>query len=110
MAGDKIQSVNQKEWQDQVLKSDKPVLVDFWAPWCGPCKAIAPLLDELAVEYAGRLKVVKINVDDNPQTPQQYNVRGIPNLLIIKGGQVKEQIIGAVPRGTLVKAVDNAIA
>ena len=79
-------------------------------PWCGPCRAIAPILDDLAGEYDGRLKIAKINVDDNPQTPGRYGVRGIPNLLIIKGGQVKEQIIGAVPKGRLVQAVDSAIA
>jgi thioredoxin 1 len=110
MASEKIVHVTDGSFESEVLKSDTPVLVDFWAPWCGPCRAIAPILDDLAGEYSGRLKIVKINVDDNPATPAQYGVRGIPNLLIIKGGQVKEQIIGAVPRGTLVKAVDNAIA
>jgi thioredoxin len=110
MANANVSHVTDANFEQEVLKSDQPVLVDFWAPWCGPCKAIAPLLDELAVEYAGRLKVVKINVDDNPQTPQQYNVRGIPNLLIIKGGQVANQIVGAVPKRNLVQAVDSAIA
>src|SRR5579864_3160920 len=110
MANDKVLHVTDSNFEAEVLKSDKPVLIDFWAPWCGPCKAIAPAVEELATEYDGRLKVVKMNVDDNPQTPARYGVRGIPNLLIIKGGQVKEQIIGAVPKGTLVKAVDNAIA
>jgi thioredoxin 1 len=86
------------------------VLIDFWAPWCGPCKAIAPAIDEIANDYAGKLKVVKINVDDNPQIPARYGVRGIPNLLIIKGGQVKEQIVGAVPKVNLVRAVDSALA
>ncbi|HTW88934.1 MAG TPA: thioredoxin [Candidatus Binataceae bacterium] len=110
MANENVAHVTDANFEQEVLKSDKPVLVDFWAPWCGPCKAIAPLIDELAVQYAGRLKVVKINVDDNPQTPQRYNVRGIPNLLIIKGGQVANQIVGAVPKGNLVQAVDSAIA
>src|SRR5258708_34543825 len=110
MASDKIVHVTDGSFQGEVLEADPPVLVDFWAPGCGPCRAIAPILDDLAGEYSGRLKIVKINVDDNPATPAQYGVRGIPNLLIIKGGQVKEQIIGAVPRGTLVKAVDSAIA
>ena len=85
-------------------------MIDFWAPWCAPCRAIAPLIEELAGEYAGRLKVVKINVDDNPETPARYGVRGIPNLLIIRSGQVKEQIVGAVPKSHLVKAVDSALA
>ena len=109
MANDKIVHVTDASFDQEVLKSPTPVLIDFWAPWCAPCRAIAPIIDDLAGEYSGRLKVVKMNVDDNPQTPGRYGVRGIPNLLIIKGGQVKEQIIGAVPKGTLVKAVDNAI-
>jgi thioredoxin len=110
MASDKIVHVTDASFDQEVLKSPTPVLIDFWAPWCAPCRAIAPIIDDLAGEYSGRLKVVKMNVDDNPQTPGRYGVRGIPNLVIIKGGQVKEQIIGAVPKGTLVKAVDNAIA
>ncbi|HVA77223.1 MAG TPA: thioredoxin, partial [Candidatus Binataceae bacterium] len=96
-------------FEQEVLKSSTPVLIDFWAPWCGPCKAIAPLVDELANDYAGRLKVVKMNVDDNQDVPARYGIRGIPNLIIIKGGQVKEQIVGAVPRGHLIKAVDHAL-
>ena len=110
MASANIKHVSDSNFEGEVLKSPTPVLVDFWAPWCGPCKAIAPLLDELADDYAGRLKIVKINVDDNPETPARYGVRGIPNLLIIKGGQVKDQIVGAVPKGHLVKAVDQALA
>ena len=110
MASDKIVHVTDASFDQEVLKSPTPVLIDFWAPWCAPCREIAPIIDDLVGEYSGRLKVVKMNVDDNPQTPGRYGVRGIPNLLIIKGGQVKEQIIGAVPKGTLVKAVDNAIA
>jgi thioredoxin 1 len=110
MASDKIVHVTDASFDQEVLKSPTPVLIDFWAPWCAPCRAIAPIIDDLAGEYSGRLKVVKMNVDDNPQTPGRYGVRGIPNLLIIKGGQVKEQIIGAVPKGTLIKAVDNAIS
>jgi thioredoxin len=110
MSSDKIVHVTDASFDQEVLKSETPVLVDFWAPWCGPCRAIAPILDDLASEYNGRLKIAKINVDDNPQTPGRYGVRGIPNLLIIKGGQVKEQIIGAVPKARLVQAVDGAIA
>jgi thioredoxin len=109
MASDKVTHVTDANFEAEVLKSGQPVLVDFWAPWCGPCRAIAPIVDQLAAEYDGRLKVVKINVDDNPQTPARFGVRGIPNLLIIKGGQVKEQIVGAVPKANLVRAVDNAL-
>jgi thioredoxin 1 len=110
MANENVTHVTDASFDQEVLKSSTPVLIDFWAPWCGPCKAIAPIIDELAGTYAGRLKVVKINVDDNPETPSRYGVRGIPNLLIVKGGQVKEQIVGAVPKQHLVKAVDNALA
>ena len=110
MANENVTHVTDASFDQEVLKSATPVLIDFWAPWCGPCKAIAPIIDELAGTYAGRLKVVKINVDDNPETPSRYGVRGIPNLLIVKGGQVKEQIVGAVPKQHLVKAVDNALA
>ncbi len=110
MASANIKHVSDANFEGEVLKSPTPVLVDFWAPWCGPCKAIAPVLDELADDYAGKLKVVKMNVDENPDTPARYGVRGIPNLLIIKGGQVKDQIVGAVPKGHLVRAVDQALA
>jgi thioredoxin len=110
MASADVSHVTDANFEQEVIKSSIPVLIDFWAPWCGPCKAIAPIVDELAKDYAGKLKVVKINVDDNPETPARYGVRGIPNLLIIKNGQVKEQIVGAVPKGHLVKAVDNALA
>ena len=110
MAADNVLHVTDASFEQEVMKSATPVLVDFWAPWCGPCKAIAPILDQLAGEYAGRLKVVKINVDDNPQVPSRFGVRGIPNLLIVKGGEVKDQIIGAVAKEKLVRAVDTAIA
>jgi thioredoxin 1 len=110
MANDKVTHVTDASFEAEVLKSSTPVLVDFWAPWCGPCRAIAPIVEELADDYDGRLKVVKVNVDDNPMTPARFGVRGIPNLIIVKGGQVKEQIVGAVPKQHLVRAVDNAIA
>ncbi|MGO9056282.1 MAG: thioredoxin [Candidatus Binataceae bacterium] len=110
MASANIKHVSDSNFEGEVLKSPTPVLIDFWAPWCGPCKNIAPVLDELADEYAGKFKIVKINVDENPETPARYGVRGIPNLLIIKGGQVKDQIVGAVPKGHLVRALDAALA
>jgi thioredoxin 1 len=96
-------------FEAEVLKSNLPVLVDFWAPWCGPCKSIAPIVEELAAEYEGKLKVAKLNVDDNPVIPSRYGVRGIPNLLILKGGAVKEQMVGAVPKSKLVQAIGNVI-
>ena len=106
----KVAEVSDVTFDQEVLKSTTPVLIDFWAPWCGPCKAIAPVVEELAGTYEGKLKVVKMNVDDNPQTPSKYGVRGIPNLLLIKGGSVAEQIVGAVPKAHLVRAIDRALA
>ncbi len=104
-----VQHVSDSSFDSEVLKSDLPVLIDFWAPWCGPCKAIAPVVEQLAQEYGDRLKVVKMNVDDNPRTPQRYGVRGIPNLILFQGGQVKEQIVGAVPKQHLTKAIDRVV-
>jgi thioredoxin 1 len=108
MAG--VSEITDATFDAEVLQSDVPVLIDFWAPWCGPCRAIAPLVDELAGEYEGKLKVVKMNVDDNPLTPGRFGVRGIPNLIVFKGGTVHEQIIGAVPKQKLTDAVNGAIA
>ncbi len=106
----KVLEVSDQTFEQEVLQSATPVLIDFWAPWCGPCKAIAPVVEELAGTYGGRLKVVKMNVDDNPQTPSRYGVRGIPNLILFKGGQVADQIVGAVPKAHLVRAIDSALA
>lgn len=104
-----VKEIADNQFQSEVLDSDIPVLVDFWAPWCGPCKGIAPVIDELAQDYSGKLKVVKLNVDDNPATPSQYDVRGIPNLVIFKGGQVVEQIVGLVPKEQLISAVNKVV-
>jgi thioredoxin 1 len=105
-----VQEVNDKNFETEVINSDLPVLIDFWAPWCGPCRAIGPVVDELAKDYNGKLKVVKMNVDDNPLTPSKFGVRSIPNLLLFKNGQVKDQIVGAVPKQMFVKAIDKLVA
>ncbi len=106
---DNIVQVSDANFESEVLKSPVPVLIDFWAPWCGPCRAIAPIVDQLADEYAGKLKIVKMNVDDNPRTPANYGVRGIPNLILFKDGQVQQQIVGAVPKAHLVKAIATVV-
>lgn len=98
MAGQFVTEVNDAEFEKQVLQSDTPVMVDFWAAWCGPCRALAPVVDQVASEYQGKLKVMKMDVDRNNVTPGRYGIRGIPALLIFKGGQVAEQIVGFVPK------------
>ena len=97
-------------FEEEVVKSDTPVVVDFWAEWCGPCKMIAPLVEELAGEYDGKVKFTKLDVDSNPQTPMQFGIRGIPTLLIFSGGKPVGQVVGAVPKSMLKKRVDEAIA
>jgi thioredoxin 1 len=105
-----IAHVSDDQFEAEVLQSSEPVLVDFWAEWCGPCKMIAPILDELAVTYGGRLKVAKINIDHNQKTPRNYNVRGIPTLMIFKNGKVEATQIGAVSKTQLTQLIDGAIA
>jgi thioredoxin 1 len=102
-------TITDSNFNDEVLKSDKPVLIDFWAAWCGPCKMIAPIVDELAAEYEGKLKVGKLDVDDNQQTAIQFGVRSIPTLLIFKDGEKKETIIGAVPKGQIVQKLQTVL-
>jgi thioredoxin 1 len=105
-----IAHVSDEQFEEQVLKSSEPVLVDFWAEWCGPCKMIAPMLDDLAASYKGKLKVAKINIDHNQKTPRNYNVRGIPTLMIFRDGKVQATQIGAVSKSQLAQIIDKAIA
>jgi thioredoxin 1 len=109
MAGPGVFEVNDATFDQEVLKSEQPVLVDFWAAWCGPCRALAPTVDAIAAEYHGKLKVMKMDVDKNPATPGRYGVRGIPALILFKGGQVAEQIVGFVPKDTIDKSLNRIL-
>jgi thioredoxin 1 len=109
MAGLAVFEVSDATFDKEVLQSDQPVLVDFWAAWCGPCKALAPVVDEVATEYAGKLKVMKMDVDKNPSTSGRFGIRGIPALLIFKGGKVADQIIGYVPKDTIAKSIARVL-
>lgn len=104
---ERIVHVTDDSFESDVLKSDQPVLIDYWAEWCGPCKMIAPVLDEIAGEYAGRLKVAKLNIDDNPNTPPRYGIRGIPTLMLFKDGEVEATKVGAVSKSQLVAFIDS---
>ena len=106
---DSVLHVTDADFDSHVLQSDVPVLVDFWAPWCGPCKMIAPALDQLAGEYAGKAKVVKVDVDQNPATAMKFRVRSIPMLLVFKDGQIHGQQIGAVGKAQLAQLIDKAL-
>lgn len=106
----KVFEVGDVDFDKEVLQSSIPVLVDFWAPWCGPCRTIGPVVEELAKQYEGRLKVVKINVDNHKEAASKYNVRGIPNLIVFKDGVNKEQVVGAVAKQELISVIDRALA
>jgi thioredoxin 1 len=110
MAGVGILEVSDANFDQEVLRSELPVLVDFWAVWCGPCKAIAPVVDSIATAYAGKLKVAKVNVDQNGATPSRYGIRGIPALLFFKGGKVADQIVGYVPQDVIEDKVQKLLA
>jgi thioredoxin 1 len=110
MAGVGVLEVTDATFDQEVLRSEQPVLVDFWAIWCGPCKAIAPIVDSLATAYSGKLKVAKVNVDENGATPSRYGIRGIPTLLFFKGGKIADQIVGYVPKEVIEEKVQRMLA
>jgi thioredoxin 1 len=104
---DKIVHITDESFEDDVLKAEQPVLVDYWAEWCGPCKVIAPILGEIAEEYAGKLQVAKLNIDENPATPPKYGIRGIPTLMLFKGGNVEATKVGALSKSQLSAFLDS---
>ena len=106
MAGS-VSEVTDNNFQAEVLESPQPVLVDFWAPWCGPCRMVAPVVDEIAQQYEGQIKVVKLNTDENPNVASQYGIRSIPTLMIFKGGQKVDMVVGAVPKTTLSNTLEK---
>ena len=110
MAGLGVLDVSDATFDQEVLKSEQPVLVDFWAVWCGPCKAIAPIVDSVAATFAGKLKVIKVNVDENGATPSRYGIRGIPALLFFKNGQVVDQVVGYKPQEEIEEKVKLLLA
>ena len=102
-----IVHVSDETFQEEVLDSTQPVLIDYWAEWCGPCKTIAPVLEEIADDYSGKLKVAKLNIDDNPETPPKYGIRGIPTLMLFKNGNVEATKVGAVSKSQLTAFIDG---
>jgi len=109
VSSDQVVHITDASFEDQVVKADKPVLIDFWAEWCGPCKMIAPLLDEIAAEYRDKLTIAKLNIDENPRTPQRFNVKGIPTLILFKNGQVEGQKMGLQRKSDLAAFLDSKL-
>lgn len=104
-----VNEVTDATWESEVAKAALPTLVDFWAPWCGPCRMVAPIVEELSEEYAGRVNFVKMNTDENPQVPTKYGIRSIPSLLIFQGGELKGTIVGFRPKSDLKKRIDEVL-
>lgn len=109
MAAEGILELSDSVFESEVINSDVPVLVDFWAPWCGPCKALAPVIDEISKDFDGKIKVGKVNVDENPEISMKFGIRSIPTLIVFKNGDVLEQVIGAVPKSEIEKAIQKAL-
>jgi len=103
------QAVTDKSFEDEVINADRPVMVDFWAEWCGPCKSLSPLVDEVAGEMGDKVKIVKLNIDDSPEAPSKYGVRGIPTLMIFKNGQVVDTKVGGMPKSQLVEWLEGNV-
>ena len=102
---EEILNVTDSDFEDEIIKSELPVLVDFWAVWCGPCRMVAPLVEQIAQEYAGQIKVAKLNVDENQSVPAKYGIMSIPTLLFFKGGDLKETIVGALPKAKIIEKI-----
>ena len=109
MASENIVELVDSAFDKEVMKSEVPVLVDFWAPWCGPCRALSPVIEEISKDYEGTVKVGKVNVDDNPQTTMKFSIRSIPTLIVFKNGEVAEQIVGAVPKSEIEKVLNKTL-